>query len=66
MLVIGINLKYPKAQLEEKQIGEAMTADDFEITATDVSFMSQEDFSDIYAFERKCLRKQNVSWLQSI
>lgn len=44
VLVIGINLKYPKAQLEEKQIGEAMTADDFEITATDVSFMSQEDF----------------------
>ena len=30
VLVIGINLKYPKAQLEEKQIGEAMTADDFE------------------------------------
>ena len=35
VLVIGINLKYPKAQLEEKQLGEAMTADDFEITATD-------------------------------
>ena len=28
VLVIGINLKYPKAQLEEKQLGEAMTADD--------------------------------------
>ena len=34
VLVIGVNLKYPKAQLEEKQLGEAMMADDFEITAT--------------------------------
>lgn len=66
VLVIGINLKYPKAQLEEKQIGEAMTADDFEITATDVSFMSQEDFLIYMLSKRKCLRKQNVSWLQSI
>ena len=57
VLVIGINLKYPKAQLEEKQIGEAMTADDFEITATDVSFMSQEDFSDIYAFEKEMFKE---------
>jgi hypothetical protein len=57
VLVIGINLKYPKAQLEEKQLGEAMTADDFEITATDVSFMSQEDFSDIYAFEKEMFKE---------
>ena len=57
VLVIGINLKYPKAQLEEKQLGEAMTADDFEITATDVSFMSQEDFSDIYAFEKEIFKE---------
>ena len=57
VLVIGINLKYPKAQLEEKQLGEAMTADDFEITAIDVSFMSQEDFSDIYAFEKEMFKE---------
>ena len=57
VLVIGINLKYPKAQLEEKQLGEAMTADDFEITATDVSFMSQEDFSDIYASEKEIFKE---------
>ena len=57
VLVIGINLKYPKAQLEEKQLGEAMTADDFEITAIDVSFMSQEDFSDIYAFEKEIFKE---------
>ena len=57
VLVIGINLKYPKAQLEEKQLGEAMMADDFEITATDVSFMSQEDFSDIYAFEKEMFKE---------
>ena len=57
VLVIGVNLKYPKAQLEEKQLGEAMMADDFEITATDVSFMSQEDFSDIYAFEKEMFKE---------
>ena len=32
-------------------------ADDFEITATDVSFMSQEDFSDIYAFEKEMFKE---------
>ena len=43
--------------VEEKQLGEAMTADDFEITAIDVSFMSQEDFSDIYAFEKEMFKE---------
>lgn len=66
VLVIGINLKYPKAQLEEKQLGEAMTADDFEITAIDVSFMSQEDFLIYMLLKRRYLKKQNVLWLQSI
>ena len=35
------------------EVAGTVTADDFEITATDVSFMSQEDFSDIYAFEKE-------------
>lgn len=57
VLVIGINLKYPKAQLEEKQFGEAVTADDFEITAVDAAFMSEEDFSDIYAAEKEIFKE---------
>lgn len=57
VMVIGINRKYPKSQLEEKQIGETLTVDDIEITATDVSFMKQEDFCEIYAAEKETFKE---------
>lgn len=55
--VIYVNQKYPKAELEEKQLGETLIMDGIEITATNVEFMNQESFSEIYAYEKETFKE---------